>query len=173
MECQTCGGVKRLTYNGYDYLCPACTPENVECQTCVCLGTGLRVTTSPDGREVYHGPGSCPVCDGGGYPNNELPICPDCDGTGRNTFEIEVSCFEQHRADTLTVAEHEHVLRVHVSDTMHCAFCDERIRYDLGTWVDDNLDDCCPGDDEQNNENGDHVPTGFTTHNTNTQGDPT
>lgn len=58
-------------------------------------------------------------------------------------------------------------------ETLHCAFCDERIRYDLGTWVDDSLGDCCSGDDEQNNENGDHVPTGFTTHNTNTQGDPT
>jgi hypothetical protein len=44
------------------------------CDTCD--GSGLRVASSPDGREVYHGPG----------------LCPDCDGTGRHTFDIEVAC---------------------------------------------------------------------------------
>ena len=34
----------------------------------------------------------CDTCDGGGYPNHELPICPDCDGTGRHTFTVEVAC---------------------------------------------------------------------------------
>jgi hypothetical protein len=43
------------------------------CDTC--LGTKLRVVSSPDGSEVYHGPGPC----------------PDCNGTGRHTFTIEVA----------------------------------------------------------------------------------
>ncbi len=52
------------------------------CDTC--LGTKLRVAASPDGSEVYHGPGTC----------------SDCGGTGRHTFDIEV----ERSCDTLANA---------------------------------------------------------------------
>lgn len=58
---------------------------------CECLGTGLRVTKSPDGRETYFGPGPCQVCcttcRGLGWvvenqsmywPYGEQVQCPDC-----------------------------------------------------------------------------------------------
>lgn len=38
---------------------PQASPDE-QCKTC--LGTGLRVTASPDGSEQYFGPGPCPAC---------------------------------------------------------------------------------------------------------------
>ena len=58
--------------------------------------------------------------------DNDRP-CDHCDGepegdcdciNGRHTFNAEVSCIEQHRADTLTICEHEHTHRVSVVEGM-------------------------------------------------------
>lgn len=57
----------------------------------------------------------CDMCDPKAWiPRKPDLPCGDCDGTGRHRFEVEVSCFEQHRPDALTICEHEHTHRVSV-----------------------------------------------------------